>query len=263
MAEDIKDMIMHDIRRDVLLEVLKTKKRMDGRGFFDYRDIDVQFDVIQTAEGSALARIGTTQILCGLKVDILSPFPDRPDEGVLITNAEFPPLASPTFEAGPPDENCIELARVVDRGIRSAECVNLKELFLEEGKVLGLFLDIYVLDHGGNMTDAAALAALGALKNARIPKYEDGKLIRDEVSKRISLSSYPISTSFVKVGDYVLIDPTFEENLASDAKITITTTEKHICAVQKGHGTFSQQQLDMLIEMSFKKGKELRKHIMD
>ncbi len=261
--EDIKDVIMHDIRRDVLLEVLRTGERIDGRGFFDYREIEVQLDVIKSAEGSALVRIGTTQVLCGLKVEVLTPFPDRPDEGILITNAEFPPLASPTFEAGPPDENCIELARVVDRGIRSAETVNLKDLYLEEEKVLGLFLDIYILDHGGNMIDAAAMAALGALKTAKLPKYEDGKLIRDEVRGHLKINNYPIATSFVKIGEYVLVDPTYEENIASDARITITTTEDHICAIQKGHGAFSAEELESLVEMSFKKGKELRKYLQD
>ncbi len=262
--ESTKDIIMHDIKREVMLEVLKTGERMDGRKFDEYRKVKVQRNIISSAEGSALAQIGTTQVLCGMKVDVLTPFPDRPEEGVLITNAEFPPLASPTFESGPPDEHCIELARVVDRGIRSAECIDLESLYLEEGKVLGIFLDIYVLDHGGNMIDAAALAALASLIDAKIPKYEDGALIRDEVERTISLTSYPIATTFAQIDEFVIADPTFEENQACDSKITITTREdEKVCAVQKSRGKFSIEKMDELVDLAFKKGNELRRYVKE
>ena len=42
------------------------------------------------------------------------------------------PLADPTAEPGPPGEDVIELARVVDRGIRESGMVDLKQLVLEK-----------------------------------------------------------------------------------------------------------------------------------
>ncbi len=60
-----------------------------------------------------------------------TPFADTPDKGVLSTNAELIPMGSPNFEAGPPDEHSIELARVVDRGIRESEMIDLEKMCIE------------------------------------------------------------------------------------------------------------------------------------
>ena len=47
---------------------------------------------------------------------------------------ELVPFASPMFESGPPREDAIELARVVDRGIRHSEIVDKKKLCITPGK---------------------------------------------------------------------------------------------------------------------------------
>jgi exosome complex component RRP42 len=74
--------------------------------------------IIPNAEGSAMAELGDTKVLCGVKIDVMKPYADRPTEGVFTVQAEFLPLAHPEFESGPPKEGSIELSRVVDRGIR-------------------------------------------------------------------------------------------------------------------------------------------------
>src|SRR6266705_3404613 len=116
---------------------------------------------------------GKRIVLVGVKVQTGPPFPDTPDEGVLTVNAELVPLASPSFEAGPPSEEAIELARVVDRGIRESKAIDMKSLVLQKGKTVQVvYVDIYVLDHDGNLIDAASMAALAALINAKVPKME-------------------------------------------------------------------------------------------
>lgn len=259
MAESFKDIVTHEMRKEVLLNLLASGKRFDERAFDQYRNIEVEQGVIATAEGSALARIGKTQVLAGIKFDTATPFPDRPNEGVMITNAELLPLASPYFESGPPDENSIELARVVDRGIRSAEIIDTKKLFIEEGKVLSLYLDLYVIDQKGNMIDTAAFAAIAALKNTKMPKVENGKIIRGESTGSLNLSTLPIATTFIKVGDYWLADPSEEEESTIDTRLTITTTETHVCSMQKGQGKLSRQELFDNVESSFKLGAKIRK----
>ncbi|MEM3615429.1 MAG: RNA-binding protein, partial [Candidatus Methanomethylicia archaeon] len=116
------------INRDLVLASLSKGVRTDNRGLFDYRPIKFEFNVISKANGSASVRIGDTYVLVGVKAEIGKPFPDTPNEGVLIVNSEFVPLASPQFEAGPPDENSIELARVIDRGLRHGNAIDLKDL---------------------------------------------------------------------------------------------------------------------------------------
>jgi len=123
--------IMASIMKDHILQLLKEDKRIDGRGLEDFRPLTVEMNVIEKAEGSALVKLGDTQVLVGIKVDLGEPFPDLPNMGVITTNVEFVPLASPTFEPGPPDERAIELARVVDRGIRESQAIDLEKVQLQ------------------------------------------------------------------------------------------------------------------------------------
>ncbi|MCD6088971.1 exosome complex protein Rrp42, partial [Candidatus Bathyarchaeota archaeon] len=165
------DVTISRIRQKQIAQLLSSGKRLDGRGLLDYRPIQIETGIIEKAEGSARVRIGKTEVVAGVKIEIGEPFPDRPDEGVLTTNAEFVPLASPEFEAGPPTEDSVELARVVDRGIRESKAIDLKKLCIIPGKkVFIVFIDIYVLNHDGNLIDASALAALAALTNTKIFK---------------------------------------------------------------------------------------------
>ncbi len=107
---------------------MDTGKRIDGRTLTDYREFTIEQGVIEKAEGSARVFLGKTQILVGVKVETGEPFPDTPNEGVMTVNAELVPLASPTYETGPPDETSIELARIVDRGIRESKAIDTEKL---------------------------------------------------------------------------------------------------------------------------------------
>lgn len=255
---DTKDKILSKMRRDVLASSLSKGTRFDGRAFDEWRNVKIQKGVITTSEGSALAEIGGTKVLASLKFDVATPFPDRPKEGVFISNAELLCSASPNFESGPPGEESIEFARVVDRAIRSAEIVDVKNFFIEEGKVLALYLDLYVLDHTGNFTDAGTLAATAALQDCKVPKIENGKIIRGDYTGPLNPKDLPVSTTFVKIGDSWLLDPSKDEERAYDSRITISTTKDHVCAMQKGKGSLNKNELMDLIDQSFKKGNELR-----
>src|SRR4030042_469517 len=96
------------------LELIQKGKRIDGRKFDEFRNIEIKENVAKKAEGSASVKIGKTHVIVGVKLELGKPFADRPNEGVLIVNAEFSPLSSPDFEPGPPSEDAIEVARVVD-----------------------------------------------------------------------------------------------------------------------------------------------------
>ena len=120
--------------------------------------------MIRKAEGSALVKLGSSQVLVGVKMQPGEPFQDSPNRGVIITNAELVPLASPIFEPGPPNEVGIELARVVDRGVRESKAVDLEALCIVPGKqVWIIFIDVHILDDCGNILDAASLGAIAAL----------------------------------------------------------------------------------------------------
>ena len=245
-------------------KLIDENMRIDERKFDDFREIKIETNVIKTAEGSARVMIGNTHVLVGIKMSVGEPFPDTPDEGVLIVNAELVPVASPTFEPGPPDEDAIEIARIVDRGIRESKCIDLEKLCIEESKKSwNVNIDIHVLDHDGNLIDAAALGAMAALLNARIPRYEEEKVIYEEYQGKVPIKDVPIAVTISKISNKLLIDTNLEEENALDARITIATNEKdEICAIQKGGiGFFTTEELKEAVDLSIKKGKELRKLI--
>jgi exosome complex component RRP42 len=242
-------------------KLVEEGMRLDERAFNQYRSVTVETDIVKKAEGSAQVKIGNTVVLVGVKMSVGEPFSDNPNEGVLIVNAEMVPVASPTFEPGPPDENEIELARIIDRGIRESKCIDVEKLCIVPGeKVWMVNVDIHVLDHDGNLIDASALGAMAALKNARIPKYADEKIVFGEYQGKLPIVSTPIAVTVTKISSKLLIDANLEEETALDARITIATNEKgQLCAIQKGgKGFFTTEEIKEAANLSIEKGKELR-----
>lgn len=247
---------------EYILELFKKEKRIDNRDFLEYRKIEIIPNIIKKAEGSASVKIGNTHLIAGVKLEIGKPFPDSPDEGVLIVNAEFPPLASPEFEPGPPGENAIELARVVDRVIRSSKAIKLNELKIDEEKVWCVFVDIHILNDDGNLLDAACLASISALLNTKIPKIEGDKIIRGEFEKKLPLVDKPVIVSVCRVGEKLFLDPNSEEEKVLDSKLSIGINEKDlICGIQKQGKPINFDIIEKMVDIAIQKSKELRKII--
>ncbi|MCD6242917.1 exosome complex protein Rrp42 [Candidatus Bathyarchaeota archaeon] len=259
--------IVARVKQKRIAQLLSKGKRIDGRGLTDYREIKIETGLIERAEGSARVRLGKTEVLVGTKIEVGEPFPDVPNEGVLTVNAELVPLASPTFEPGPPNENAIELARVVDRGIRESKAIGLEDLCIIPGKkVFIVFVDIYVLNHDGNLIDASALAALAALTNTKMFNYEvkNGEIEIKPGYKRLPIKNYPIAVTFAKINDKLIVDPWLEEENVMDARLTITfEKEGKICALQKGgSGHFTPKQILEAVKIASEKSEELRKLVV-
>jgi exosome complex component RRP42 len=252
------------VRLQQIEKLIEKAKRLDGRGLNDYREIKLEQGLIEKAEGSARILLGKTEVLVGVKVETGTPFSDTPNDGVMTVNAELVPLASPTFEPGPPDENSIELARIVDRGIRESKAIDTKKLCIEPGKkVFVVFVDVYVLNHDGNLIDASALAAVAALMNTKMPNYEvkDGEIVIKQGYTQLPMKSHPITVTLGKINNKLLVDPWLEEEQVMDARLTMAfNDEGNICATQKGGaGSFTQQQISEGMKLAQEKAAELRK----
>jgi exosome complex component RRP42 len=254
------------VKQKQIAQLIAKGKRLDGRGLNDYREIKIEQGIIEKAEGSARVLLGKTEVMVGVKVETGEPFPDTPNEGVLTVNAELVPLASPTFEPGPPDENSIELARVVDRGIRESKAIDLEKLCIVPGKkVFVIFVDIYVLNHDGNLIDASALAAMAALMNTKVFNYEVENF---EVKIKpgftpLPVRRHPVAVTFAKINDKLVVDPWLEEEQIMDARLTITTDDDgNVCAVQKGgSGFFTLKQVLEAVQIAREKASEIRKKL--
>ena len=251
--------------RTVFSKYLDSGIRLDGRKLDEFRSIEVKTGISQTAEGSAQVRIGNTEVIAGVKLLIGEPYPDKPDEGSLMVGAEFLPLSSPDFEAGPPGIDSIELARVIDRGIRESEAVDNKKLCITKGeKVWIVSIDICTINDDGNLLDASGIATLAALLDTRFPSF-DGTAIDYKVKtdKKLPLNKLPIPVTVYSIEGKLFVDPNLEEADHYDSRLTITTIDGGvICALQKGgFGPLTQEQIGKMVDLAVKKASELRKKI--
>jgi len=253
------------IQKNYLIALAKKAERADGRAPEDYRKIELKTGVIENAEGSARVRLGRTEVIVGVKLDVGEPFPDKLDEGVLISNAELSPLASPKFELGRPGEDAIELARVVDRGIRESGMIDTKKLCIKKGELVWMvFVDTQIVNHDGNLIDAATLAATAALQTAVFPELDKDRVIfGSRTKKKLPVTCKPIAVTLYKIADKFFLDPNIEEEEISTVRLTITTKDDgNVCAVQKsGSDVLTVDEVEKAIDISVKKGKELRKLI--
>jgi exosome complex component RRP42 len=252
-----------EVKNSYIVDLMKKGQRLDNRKPDQYREIAIVPNCITRAEGSALVRLGGTQVLAGVKMSVMEPYSDQPANGTMVTNVELVPVASPLFEARPPGEVSIELARVVDRGIRESHMIDMSKLCIKEGEeVWSVAIDLHVLDYDGNLTDCSSLAAVQALLGTQIPKHEKGKVIYGEYTGKLPTTCKPMSCTFAKVGGSILLDPSLEEEKAQEARLTVSTADEFICAMQKSDsGTFEVSEIESIVDMAFKKGKELRKNV--
>lgn len=256
------------IMQNRIYALLRQEKRLDGRRPDELRPITITTNVIEKADGSSLVKMGGTKILTGIKVELGTPYPDRPNEGVFTINAELLPLASASFEPGPPDEHAIELARVVDRCIRESKAIDLEKLVITEGeKVYMLYIDIYVLDYDGNYFDPALISAVTAVATCNVPRYElrNGKYEKTGETFRVSMKTIPASVMMGVVKDKILVDPTpIEESVLDTSIITGFDSEDNLVSLQKNTtGMLDLNIIDKLLDVGREKVREIRSRIME
>lgn len=225
---------------------LKSDLRTDGRRPFDYRRLTIKFG---REDGSSEVQIGQTHVMGFVSSQLVQPYRERPNEGTLSIFTEFSPMADPSFEAGRPGENAVELGRIIDRGLRESRAVDTESLCVVAGKfVWSIRIDLHILDNGGNLVDAANIAALAALMTFRRPECslggEDGQEVvvhSPEVKEPLPLTIHhlPIAVSFAFIGNEntVVIDPSHSEEAVMGGKMTATINNNgDVCAIQKAGG---------------------------
>ncbi|MCL7034879.1 hypothetical protein MKW94_005890 [Papaver nudicaule] len=222
---------------------LLSDLRVDGRTSFQYRGLNIKFG---REDGSSEVQLGQTHVMGFVTSQLVQPYRDRPNEGTLSIFTEFSPMADPSFEAGRPGEFAIELGRIIDRGLRESRAVDTESLCVLAGKLVwAIRIDLHILDNGGNLVDAANIAALAALMTFRRPECtlggEDGQELivhPPEVKEPLPLIIHhlPIAVTFGIFGDgnILVIDPSHTEEVVMRGRITATLNATgDICSIQK------------------------------
>ena len=244
-----------------LAELAENDERHDGRSRWEARDTELEIGVLPRAEGSAKVRIGNTIVYAGVKFQVMTPYPDRPNQGGLMCSAEVRPVAGPNWEPGPPSPESIELGRVVDRGIRESGCIDVDDLCIIPGeKVWQVILDLFAISDDGNLFDAFALAGVAAMRTAVIPekRFEIGTEDRP-----LNISKTPIMCSYQKVGGRFVYDADGKEELGGDERIHITLGDDgHVHSLQKGlRGIFTEDEFAEIMEQAQSRCKALREMV--
>jgi exosome complex component RRP42 len=255
--------IVEHLRKQQMWDSLSKGKRLDGRNLDEIRPIEIEVGLIKKANGSARVKLGNSEVVAGVKVETGEPFEGLENKGALILSAEVLPTASAYIEPGPPDEETVELARVVDRGIRESEMLDLNKLVLIPGEIVYvIFVDCSVINADGNLFDATSYAVVSALLNSKLPVFEirDKKVVDTAEKQDPPITTLPVSITAVRIGESVILDPTAEEEACMNARITITTNSDHnLAAIQKGFtGAFTVEQLKNAAATARIKGEEIR-----
>ena len=256
------DDVIAEIKKDYLVQLARDGKRHDGRGFDEFRPVSIRTRYIQQAEGSARVRVGDTDVIVGIKMAVGTPYPDAPNDGTMTTSAELVPLASADFETGPPSQTSIEVARVVDRGIREAKSVDFGKLCIVPGQKIWMsYIDMHVVDYDGNLFDACSLGAIAALMTATVPnskvKLEGVEPMQDAP---MPVQEVPIMVTALKLGGQILFDPTSLEEKVGGPRLSVSFDRAgNIRAMQKGlGGAFTSDEVRAIVRRGAERAAELR-----
>ncbi|GMH20159.1 hypothetical protein Nepgr_022000 [Nepenthes gracilis] len=255
--------------------------RPDGRTHQQARDTTLALGAVASADGSALAKIGCTTMLAAIKMEVMTPTTDLPDEGNLTIEFHMPPICSPIVRPGKPADIAAVISKELSDTILSSGMINLKELSLVSGKTAWMaYLDIYCLDADGALFDAALLSAVAAFSHLQIPVVsvnDEGKVFivseEDKAGKpgnepvnidkrKLVLSNIPYSLTCLLHKNYILADPTAEEESIMETSLTVVlNSSRQLVSLYKPGGPVLAytSALQDCVAMTMQRVKELQK----
>ncbi|XP_010146461.1 PREDICTED: exosome complex component RRP45 [Eurypyga helias] len=155
-------------------------------------------------------------------------------------------MAAPGFEPGRQPELLVTLNRLIERCLRNSKCIDTESLCVIAGeKVWQIRLDLHLLNHDGNIIDAASIAGIVALCHFRRPDVSvQGEEVtvytpeeRDPVPLSIHHMPICVSFAFFQQGTYLLVDPCEREEQVMDGLLVIAMNKhQEICTIQSSGG---------------------------
>src|SRR6478735_8248196 len=157
-------------------------------------------------------------------------------------------MVAPSYEVNRPSLEEVLLSRLLEKTIRRSGALDTESLCLIAGqKCWSIRVDLHVLTHDGNLTDAACLAVVAALRHFRKPDSSiEGENItiytpaeREPVPLSWLHSPFCVTFSFFgEDGSQVLVDTNWLEEQLRISHCTYSLN-KHgeICQIAKLGGT--------------------------
>ena len=240
ISEAEKVFVLHGVQEDV---------RVDGRCRRDVRPASIETDLVTHASGSAHLRLANTDVLVGVKAELDAPLPDRPDHGRLEFFVDCSANAAPEFEGRGGESLSTGMSRTLCRAYNTFDLSTLCVLPGQQCWVL--YVDILILECGGNLFDAVSMAVKAALYTTLIPRIQvtavDGGDPELELSsdpsdgKRLDvIDKAPVLVTLSRIGNHCVVDATPEEEACSSASLVMgVLPDGRVTTVKKlGSGSF-------------------------
>jgi len=268
--------LLSNAEKTYILHGVEDNYRVDGRSRTDIRPIVVETDIVSHASGSAHLRLANTDILVGIKAELEAPLPASPNNGRLEFFVDCSANATPAFEGRGGEDLATEISRVLARAYQSPNVLDLTKLCILAGRTCWiLYVDILVLEVGGNLFDAVSLAVKAALASTKIPVVSvtavDGGEPEIELSDdpytatRLDVTRAPVLVTTTRIGNHCIVDSTPEEECCSGASLVVAVTPSgELATVKKvGGGSFHPDTLITATKLAVEVGKELNTALMD
>merc|ERR1712000_539947 len=231
--------------RTFVTKTLTEGLRVDNRKFDQCRPVLLTFG---DEFGVADVSFGKTRVLARTSAEVTVPYADRPFDGVFTITSELSPMVAPSIEPNRPTETEVLLSRLLEKTVRRSGALDTESLCLVAGqKCWSVRVDLHVLNHDGNILDAACLAVIASLRHFKRPETTlDGEVLtvytpaeREPVPLSWLHSPFCVTFSFYgEEGDIVLMDPTWlEEQLRVSSCTFSLNRHGEICQVSKLGGS--------------------------
>lgn len=220
--------------------------RADHREPAALRPVEIIPDFISSAEGSALIRLGRTQVICTASVESGVPtFLKGTGKGWVSSEYAMIPRATETrtpreVNRGRPSGRTMEIQRLIGRSLRA---------ILNQGK-LGertVWIDCDVIRADGGTRTASITGAMVALALA-LKKLKEQKVISE-----IPLTDYVAAISVGIIGKEKLLDLDYSEDSSAevDMNVVMTGSGRFVEVQATAEGTpYSRDELNELIELA-------------
>lgn len=225
--------------------------RIDGRAKDELRKVEFIRDYIIHPEGSVLACMGNTKVLCNVSITEGVPaFLEGKNQGWL--DAEYGMLPRSTNTRNTRERHGLagrstEIQRLIGRSLRA--CLDLKKVGLNT-----ILVDCDVLQADGGTRTCSITGAFVALRDAIGRFMEKGLIKENPITSNVAAISVGIHNG------EVLLDLKYEEDCVAEVDSNFVINDKDEIFEVQGtaeHGTFDKKALDAMYDVALKGIKEL------
>lgn len=235
--------------------------------------MELETNVIASASGSARFLLANSDIIVGIKPEIDTPAPNKPNEGKIEFFVDCSSNALLDFEGRGGEELALEISNCLRIAYGSPNAFDLKSLcILPKHQCWKLYVDVLILQCSGNLYDAISLAVKSALFNTKIPRVSSALLDGGNVDlvltddphdcDRLNIDSAPILVTTCKIGDQCVVDPSIEEEICSTASVVIGVSGRKITTIKTiSGGSLHPDTLDTCIDLALATATDLNEKL--